>query len=297
MPRDASTTTSTPANAAGSCWPLAGRPTRRTPTPCAERASATARPNGPSPRIAACIVVSSASSDVTRGPAGAGGPDRHRANQKAAVTVGVRGPRSLRSLEAPGRRLCAPSEPQGPCLPAGPPELLLRLGREEVPAHPRTVTGFAKLRNHLCCACPPPRRRVSSTPRGPVAQRQSEGLLIPASWVRIPPGSPRSRHSPSGPGCGSQSLGRPGLRGRSGRPRAPRSRTSGRRRPASRSRDHRRRPGSRATSSDTPRKARSRAARSRTAGAFSPTPPVKTSTSRPPSAAAIAATSPRRRWW
>jgi hypothetical protein len=30
-------------------------------------------------------------------------------------------------------------------------------------------------------------------PRGPVAQWQSEGLLIPASWVRIPPGSPASR--------------------------------------------------------------------------------------------------------
>ena len=36
--------------------------------------------------------------------------------------------------------------------------------------------------------------RVSSTPRGPVAQRQSEGLLIPASWVRIPAGSPRFTH-------------------------------------------------------------------------------------------------------
>jgi len=79
--------------------------------------------------------MSSASGGVTRGPLKVGGPDRRRANQKAAVTIGVRGPRSLRSLEAPGRRLRAPSEPQGPCLPAGPPELLLRLGREEVPAH------------------------------------------------------------------------------------------------------------------------------------------------------------------
>ena len=38
------------------------------------------------------------------------------------------------------------------------------------------------------------RGRVSLRPRGPVAQWQSEGLLIPASWVRIPAGSrPSSR--------------------------------------------------------------------------------------------------------
>jgi hypothetical protein len=39
--------------------------------------------------------------------------------------------------------------------------------------------------------------RVSLRPRGPVAQWQSEGLLIPASWVRIPAGSRPScaRHS------------------------------------------------------------------------------------------------------
>src|SRR4249919_1272313 len=38
-----------------------------------------------------------------------------------------------------------------------------------------------------------PRRTARSerdtVPRGPVAQRQSTGLLIPWSWVRIPPGS------------------------------------------------------------------------------------------------------------
>src|SRR4051812_35391204 len=41
-----------------------------------------------------------------------------------------RGPWSLRSLEAPVRRWTRRLEPQGPCLPAGPPELLLGLLRE-----------------------------------------------------------------------------------------------------------------------------------------------------------------------
>ena len=44
-------------------------------------------------------------------------------------------PWSLRSLEAPDRLLTRRLEPQGPCLPAGPPELLLRLGREEAAVH------------------------------------------------------------------------------------------------------------------------------------------------------------------
>src|SRR4051812_28193448 len=35
----------------------------------------------------------------------------------------------------PGSSIDAPLEPQGPCLPAGPPELLLRLGREEAAVH------------------------------------------------------------------------------------------------------------------------------------------------------------------
>ena len=35
------------------------------------------------------------------------------------------------------------------------------------------------------------RSERDTVPRGPVAQRQSTGLLIPWSWVRIPPGSPR----------------------------------------------------------------------------------------------------------
>src|SRR4051812_26292067 len=46
-----------------------------------------------------------------------------------------RGPWSLRSLEAPVRRWTRRLEPQGPCLPAGPPELLLGLLREGAAVH------------------------------------------------------------------------------------------------------------------------------------------------------------------
>ena len=140
LPRDASTTRSTRWKAARPWTPAAGRPATRTAAPCPARASATARPNGPSPRMSARIEMSSASVLVARGPSGkrrAGSPSgesKSRGHQRC------RGPRSLRSLEAPGRRLRAPSEPQGPCLPAGPPELLLRLGREEVPAHLADLT-------------------------------------------------------------------------------------------------------------------------------------------------------------
>ena len=40
----------------------------------------------------------------------------------------------------PGSSLDAPLEPQGPCLPAGPPELLLRVVREETAVHVRDYT-------------------------------------------------------------------------------------------------------------------------------------------------------------
>ena len=56
-----------------------------------------------------------------------------------------RGPWSLRSLEAPVRRLDAPSEPQGPCLPAGPPELLLGLVREGAAVHAAILTHYGRL--------------------------------------------------------------------------------------------------------------------------------------------------------
>src|SRR6187399_894294 len=46
-----------------------------------------------------------------------------------------RGPWSLRSLEARFVVVDAPSVPQGPCLPAGPPELLLGLVREDSAVH------------------------------------------------------------------------------------------------------------------------------------------------------------------
>ena len=70
--------------------------------------------------------------------------------QKAAVTVVV--PRPLESPfpGGPGsscrtRRL----EPQGPCLPAGPPELLLRLLGEGVAVHVRTIRIFRTSCNHF----------------------------------------------------------------------------------------------------------------------------------------------------
>src|SRR6185503_14652709 len=57
-------------------------------------------------------------------------------NQEAAVTRWCPRPLEPPCPEAPvGRSLRAPSEPQGPCLPAGPPELLLGLVGHEDAAH------------------------------------------------------------------------------------------------------------------------------------------------------------------
>src|SRR5207249_11639743 len=54
--------------------------------------------------------------------------------------VGVRGPWSLRARRLLfGRSLARRSEPQGPCLPAGPPELLLGLVGQEDAAHVNTL--------------------------------------------------------------------------------------------------------------------------------------------------------------
>ena len=52
---------------------------------------------------------------------------------------GVRGPWSLRARRLDVGACCAPSEPLGPCLPAGPPELLLRLVGEKEAAHVHTM--------------------------------------------------------------------------------------------------------------------------------------------------------------
>ena len=96
------------------------------------QASATARPRAPSPRID--------DGRHLRSPFVAGRDRRGSETQKS------RGHR--RGAAAPGasvpwrprfvwltRRL----EPQGPCLPAGPPELLLRLCREEAAVHVRKL--------------------------------------------------------------------------------------------------------------------------------------------------------------
>ena len=56
-------------------------------------------------------------------------------NHEAAVTAWCRGPWSLRARRLLSVFACAPSEPQGPCLPAGPPELLLGLVGHEDAAH------------------------------------------------------------------------------------------------------------------------------------------------------------------
>src|SRR6185295_12117337 len=69
---------------------------------------------------------------------------------KAAVTCWCPRPLEPPCPEAPvGRVACAPSEPQGPCLPAGPPELLLRLVGEEDAAHMHTLHARWK-----CCKWP-----------------------------------------------------------------------------------------------------------------------------------------------
>src|SRR5205814_4783012 len=57
----------------------------------------------------------------------------------AAVTSWCRGPWSLRARRLLSVFACAPSEPQGPCLPAGPPELLLGLVGHEETVHMNTL--------------------------------------------------------------------------------------------------------------------------------------------------------------
>ena len=82
--------------------------------------------HGPAPR---CVV------------GGAGPPDRRcQGIERPRSPSWCRGPWSLRSLEAPVRRRTRRSEPQGPCLPAGPPELLLRVTREGTAVHVRDYT-------------------------------------------------------------------------------------------------------------------------------------------------------------
>ena len=69
-------------------------------------------------------------------------------NQEAAVTTRCRGPWSLRARRLLPAFARAPSEPQGPCLPAGPPELLLGLVGQEVTVHVHTLhadSGCCKL--------------------------------------------------------------------------------------------------------------------------------------------------------
>ena len=66
---------------------------------------------------------------------------------KAAAPTGVRGPSSPPVPEAPWFVARAPSEPQGPSLPAGPPRLLLRVegGELNVRHCPRSVPDTATL--------------------------------------------------------------------------------------------------------------------------------------------------------
>ena len=105
---------------------------RRSRTPCPRRRArrAMAQPRRPSPRMKVCIVVVLTVGGTRHR---CGGQQKDRGHRR-----GVRGPWSLRSRR-PRFVVCAPSEPQGPCLPAGPPELLLRLGREGA-AHGASLT-------------------------------------------------------------------------------------------------------------------------------------------------------------
>ena len=101
------------------------RPRRRRPARAA-----------PSPRMVICMVLVPRCVVVVRGRRIEGARDI----EKPRSPSWCRGPWSLRSLEAPVRRRTRRSEPQGPCLPAGPPELLLRVTREGTAVHVRDYT-------------------------------------------------------------------------------------------------------------------------------------------------------------
>ena len=136
-------------------------------------------------------------SPVPRPDRGHGGRVRRR--RRAGAEAGVRQPAPLEAVRdgrsGLGRSARDRPEPQG-----------RRTGR----AVWRRVAGCAPIasacrippssmpRSSAGCARPttgPDRWASGTLSRGPVAQRQSTGLLIPWSWVRIPPGSRTTRQA------------------------------------------------------------------------------------------------------
>ncbi len=112
-----------------------------------------------------------------------------------------RGPWSLRSLEAPVRRVDAPSEPQGPCLPAGPPELLLGLFREDSAVHIEIVAHNVELMQTF------PRGERAIGARDPLGRRLGLRPAPPGDTYRRCPIAVTVREAPdsSCPSCSASS--------------------------------------------------------------------------------------------
>src|SRR4029453_5592880 len=94
-------------------------------------AAAMAHPRWPSPRTMVCMCgVLTRGWDLGR----VRGTTKHRGHRSVAAALEPPFPGGPGSSS-----LDAPSEPQGPCLPAGPPELLLRFLGEVTAEHLRTI--------------------------------------------------------------------------------------------------------------------------------------------------------------
>ena len=128
----ASTTRSAPTNAVGS-WP-GRRPAARAPA-CARRARR--RPRRRPAEVAVAKDDRRASSwSSLGGPAGRGaGQQKSRGHHRGAAAPGASVPWRPRSVVVARR-----SALQGPCLPAGPPELLLHLAGEDWAVHDENHT-------------------------------------------------------------------------------------------------------------------------------------------------------------
>jgi hypothetical protein len=99
-------------------------------------------------------VVSSACGVVTRGPRGVGDRFAVGANQKAAVTIGVRGPRSLRSLEAPVVVCARRQSPRARASRLGRQSFFFASDKKIGQRMARTIPGFTNSRNHFGNAHP-----------------------------------------------------------------------------------------------------------------------------------------------
>ena len=122
---------SAPSRSAGAWRPVAGRPRSRGRSPSGSSPAAIARPSGPSPKTMVVICCPPGG-----GPAGRRFASSIRVRIKRAAVTDVS---AALGASVPGGpfRSCAlhAVRAPGPSLPAGPPELLLRLVREVVPAH------------------------------------------------------------------------------------------------------------------------------------------------------------------